>query len=78
MLPAPMNSVSAFPTMVFIDRAGRIEFALVGSRREEELDRLFSGEAARAAAERERALQEAAPRTTNKQATSTPPASGRE
>jgi hypothetical protein len=64
--------------MVFIDRAGRIEFALVGSRREEELDRLFSGEAARAAAERERALQEAAPRTTNKQATSTPPASGRE
>jgi hypothetical protein len=78
MLPAPMNSVSAFPTMVFIDRTGRIEFALVGSRREEELDRLFSGEAARAAAERERALQEAAPRTTNNQATSTPPASGRE
>jgi|GEM_PF-1463787 len=82
MLPAPMNSVSAFPTMVFIDRAGRIEFALVGSRREEELDRLFSGEAARAAAEqereRERALQEAAPRSTNNQATSNPPASERE
>jgi hypothetical protein len=68
--------------MVFIDRAGRIEFALVGSRREEELDRLFSGEAARAAAEqereRERALQEAAPRSTNNQATSNPPASERE
>jgi hypothetical protein len=78
MLPAPMHSVSAFPTTVVIDRVGRIEFALVGSRREEELDRLFSGEAARAAAERERALQEAAPRTTNNQATATPPASGRE
>ena len=59
-LPAPLASVAAFPTTVIMDREGRIEFALVGSRRKEELDRLFSGEAARAAAEREKLLRESA------------------
>jgi hypothetical protein len=77
-LPAPINSVAAFPTMVIIDRAGRIEFALVGSRREEELDRLFSGEAARAAAEHERALQEAASRTKTRGAITNPSEAERE
>lgn len=55
-LPAPLGSVAAFPTIVLIDRAGKIEFALVGARGEDELDRLFSGEAARLADERERSL----------------------
>jgi hypothetical protein len=77
-LPAPINSVAAFPTMVIIDRAGRIEFALVGSRREEELDRLFSGEAARAAAEQERALQEAQSRTKTRGAITNPSEAERE
>ena len=59
-LPAPLASVAAFPTTVIMDREGRIEFALVGARGEEELERLFSGEAARAAAEREKLLRESA------------------
>ena len=59
-LPAPLASVAAFPTTVIMDREGRIEFALVGARGKEELDRLFSGEAARAAAEREKLLRESA------------------
>ena len=61
-LPAPLASVAAFPTTVIMDREGRIEFALVGARGKEELERLFSGEAARAAAEREKLLRESASR----------------
>ena len=65
MLPAPINSVSAFPTTVVIDGEGKIEFALVGARNEDEVARLFSGEAARALAEREQALRAASPRNPN-------------
>lgn len=68
-LPAPLASVAAFPTTVIMDREGRIEFALVGTRGEEELERLFSGEAARAAAEREKALQDSSKRPTTPHST---------
>ncbi|MCE2883720.1 MAG: hypothetical protein LW806_02305 [Planctomycetaceae bacterium] len=52
-LPRPLDAVSAFPTLVTIDRSGRIEFALVGARGDDELARIFSGEAARIAGERD-------------------------
>ncbi|MFM7260621.1 MAG: hypothetical protein ACKO3W_08460 [bacterium] len=52
-LPRPLDAVSAFPTLVTIDRSGRIEFALVGARGDDELARIFSGEAARRALEAE-------------------------
>ncbi len=52
-LPQPLDAVSAFPTLVTIDRSGRIEFALVGARGDDELARIFSGEAARTAQELE-------------------------
>lgn len=52
-LPQPLDAVSAFPTLVTIDRSGRIEFALVGARGDDELARIFSGESARKALELE-------------------------
>lgn len=42
-LPAPLDAISAFPTLVVIDRGQRIVCAVVGSRRGEELSRLLHG-----------------------------------
>lgn len=46
VLPPPLDAVAAFPTIVVIDRAGRIESALIGARTRAELDKIFSGAAA--------------------------------
>lgn len=45
-LPPPLDAVAAIPTLVVIGPDGRIESALVGVRPDEDLDRLFGGQAA--------------------------------
>jgi len=45
-LPQPLSGVSAVPTMIVIDRSGRIETALVGVRPLAEIDRILEGAAA--------------------------------
>ncbi|MFZ9915593.1 MAG: TlpA family protein disulfide reductase, partial [Phycisphaerales bacterium] len=45
-LPAPLDAIAATPTTVVIDSAGRIEAALVGVRPQQDLEKLFRGDAA--------------------------------
>ncbi|MBI1302471.1 MAG: hypothetical protein GC172_01590 [Phycisphaera sp.] len=42
-LPEPLDSVAAFPTLVVLDRARRVEAAVVGVRPLEEVERLVRG-----------------------------------
>lgn len=43
---APLDAVAAYPTIVVVDRSGRIEKALVGAHPAAEIDALLAGDAA--------------------------------